>query len=449
MSTPAVQSDYKSAQGSGTSIVVDRPTSLVAGNLLVAVIGSGGFNAVISSPAGWTQSATVTTSGRPLTVFHKMADSGDAAASNFTFTSTVSGSLRAFVCRVTGADASTPIAATATANNIIAPSVTTTADNQLVLRACAYYGDETSHGLTTPGDHTQIHEYTSSENECLGVAYEAVATAGDAGTCVFDSFNEDLERGVSIAIAEAADPGGTLTNLIAYWRMDESSGTRYDSVGSFDASEAAGTVGTTTAKLGSNAASKNSSGSLTALNLSGDLSDTSVTFAGWIKLTTLPVSGTTNEICELQLWDGVDEYRSVTLYFDATDDHLWIQTQDANAETTSDVKATTFGAISANTWYHVIVTWNGAGASLFVNNTEDSGSAESFAGCLTVKSVNFGQSASPGDLYCYDEWGIWNEIISATDRSDLYNSGTGAVPPGLGSPAGSGNQSAFFGFHGF
>ena len=239
----------------------------------------------------------------------------------------------------------------------------------------------------------------------------------------------------------------TLTNLIAYWRMDESSGNRLDSVGSFDASVSGGTVGTTTAKLGSNAACMDSSGSLFAFNLSGDLSSTAVTFAGWIKLTTLPVSGASNEICYLELWDGVDEFRSVTLYFDATDDHFWIQTQDSNAETTSDVKATTFGAISANTWYHVIVTWNGASASLFLNNAADSGSAESFAGCLTVKTVNFGQAAASSDLYCYDEWGIWDEEISSTDRSDLYNSGTGAVPPGLGYPAGSGNQSAFFGFH--
>ena len=212
MSTPEVQSDYKSAQGSGTSIVVDRPTSLVAGDLLVAFIGSGGFGAVVTGPTGWTLTASSrdqpgTSDGRVLAAFHKVATATDVAASNFTFNATVSGSLRAFVCRVTGADASTPVAATATANNIIAPSVTTTADNQLVLRACAYYGDETSHGLTTPGDHTQIHEYTSSEDECLGVAYEAVATAGDAGTCVFDSFNEDLERSISLAIAEFLPAG--------------------------------------------------------------------------------------------------------------------------------------------------------------------------------------------------------------------------------------------------
>lgn len=238
----------------------------------------------------------------------------------------------------------------------------------------------------------------------------------------------------------------TLTNLIAYWRMDEGSGAdRRDSVGAFDLTQSGGAVNSTTGKIGSAAIMNLAGRSLVATtNEPADFSGAALSVAGWIRIGTLPTSGE-NELLTLNMWDGVDQYRSMTLYIDGSDDHLILKTQDDNVASSSTIKATTFGALSAATWYHVVLTWTPATQFIYVNNTGDSVSAEDFTGCLTINSFPVGSGLDASWGVAFDEWGIWDEVISATDRSDLYNSGSGAVPPGLGYPGG--GQVAFFGFH--
>lgn len=234
----------------------------------------------------------------------------------------------------------------------------------------------------------------------------------------------------------------TLDNLIAYWRMDEASGTRYDSVGSMDLAQS-GSVGSDTGKLGTQCATLGTTS--VGMQASGAsiefLNNETVFFAGWYRLDS--VSGASQKpIALLEVNNDGASHLQLAIKYDHSINRIIAQTAD---ETTI---ANSFGAISVGTWYYLLATWNGTLVNLYVNNVGDSDSTHTDRdGHWWITQIAFGNSAS-GHSFSVDDWGIWDESPSSTDRSDLYNSGSGAIPPGLGYPAGTGNA-AFFGFHGF
>lgn len=235
----------------------------------------------------------------------------------------------------------------------------------------------------------------------------------------------------------------TLTNLIAYWRMDEASGTRFDSVGAMNLAQS-GSVGSGPGKLGAKCASLGTAsvGMQASGESIGSTTDVAITIAGWYRIDS--VSGASEKpIVLLEVDDDVGSFITLQVGYDHSTGKVFAQTA---AET---LTADSFGALSVGVWYHIIAIWNGTSVNLFVNNVGDySATHTDRDGHWWLSQVAFGNS-STGHAFSVDEWGVWDEGISPTDRSDLYNSGTGAVPPGLGSPAGSNNQAAFFAFHGF
>lgn len=75
--------NIQSAQSaSGTSLVITKPTGLAAGDIMIAVLTMNGTPAWAAS--GWTNIGSDDAHG--VAVLAKVASSGDAAASNFTFT---------------------------------------------------------------------------------------------------------------------------------------------------------------------------------------------------------------------------------------------------------------------------------------------------------------------------------------------------------------------------
>lgn len=69
-----------------TSVTVTKPAGLTAGDLMVAFVSESNSGGDPSTPSGWTQMATYQASSNArVTVYAKVADSADAAASDFTF----------------------------------------------------------------------------------------------------------------------------------------------------------------------------------------------------------------------------------------------------------------------------------------------------------------------------------------------------------------------------
>lgn len=100
-----------------SGIPMTKPTGLASGDLMVCHIGYGTSNDITwTLPSGWTQTINrhnSSSSNIGTYVFWKIADSGDAAASNFTFTptgSSVTGqNFGGGIYRITGYDAVNPI----------------------------------------------------------------------------------------------------------------------------------------------------------------------------------------------------------------------------------------------------------------------------------------------------------------------------------------------------
>lgn len=235
----------------------------------------------------------------------------------------------------------------------------------------------------------------------------------------------------------------TLTNLIAYWRMDEASGIRWPSIGDLRLDQS-GTVGSDTGKLGSKCAalSTTSCGMHIAGTLPADFSGNALTISGWFRIDT--VSGASQKpIALIEVTNG-STYRSLRVGYDHSTGLIYAETAD---ESSSNFHTNSFfGTLSVGTWYHIVATWNATTVTLYVNNVGEFDTGHiSMGGHYELSTFAFGNSAATYS-FSVDEWGIWNEVIDATDRSDLYNSGSGAVPPGLGTPGGPDGVS-FFGFH--
>ena len=83
-----------SSTGSSGSITITKPTGLTLGDLMVAILSDDFRTSGFNTPSGWT--LIVDQSGPfdlSVTAFGKIADSGDVAASDFTFTHANSGAI--------------------------------------------------------------------------------------------------------------------------------------------------------------------------------------------------------------------------------------------------------------------------------------------------------------------------------------------------------------------
>lgn len=226
-------------------------------------------------------------------------------------------------------------------------------------------------------------------------------------------------------------PESLNNNLEAFWRLEETSGTRFDYFGSNDLTDN-NTVTRGTGKIGYGAEFSVGNKEYLSINDNPDLSsgDIDFTIAGWVYLHDnsnyrfILSKGTTgdNKDNEYQLfytkWGGAN-----TFAFDV-----------GNGSTSGEVTSTSFGHPSLDTWYY-IVAWHDASANTIniqVNNgTVDSASYSS--GAFDSEGVfRFGQYAGsdPGTTYYWDGmldgFGFWKRVLTIDERNALYNSGNGA-----------------------
>lgn len=222
-----------------------------------------------------------------------------------------------------------------------------------------------------------------------------------------------------------------LQDLVAYWKLDEASGTRYDAKGDNHLTDN-NTVTQTTGKLGSGAcfASANSEYLSAADNAALSLGGTDFTLAAWIKLTVL------------------NQFQAVLAKYNrpANDREYLVQLSNANllrifvsddgVNDRGPVVASSFGALAADTWYHVIA-WHAAGQTL--NICVNNGVVDSVAYALgvrdggsdfTVGALDNGVGATPNYFDgCIDSVGLWKRVLTAAERASLYNGGAGKEYP--------------------
>ncbi len=217
----------------------------------------------------------------------------------------------------------------------------------------------------------------------------------------------------------AASP--LLTSLVAHWRLEESSGTRFDAHSGNHLTDN-NTVGQAAGKLG-NAASfiaTNDESLSVADNASVSMGDFDFTIAGWVYFTTTDFTGVVGK------WSaGTLEY---LVYFDGANLRFYVS---ANGST--NVNIANSQGISASTWYF-FVAWHDSVANtinLSVNNNtpallSHSGGVFDGSSPLYLGHNHEGTTWLNGRL---DSVSIWKRVLSAGERTQLYNSGTGLDYP--------------------
>jgi hypothetical protein len=224
------------------------------------------------------------------------------------------------------------------------------------------------------------------------------------------------QRAVS---GSAASP--LLTDLVAYWKLDEPSGTRFDSVGTNNLTDI-GSVGSGIGKQG-NAAS------FVAANneyLDGgdilDIGDGSLTVSCWFRTTDngalVPLIG--------KPWGGNKAGRYAIYLTSGT---VECNVQDAGGTRT----ATSPGTYNDGNWHLAIQVIDRAnGLFLYVDNVL----VDSVPGAITG-SLDTGDPFLIGfysNLIAYldgdvDECGVWERVLTNSEITQLYNGGAAITYP--------------------
>lgn len=234
-------------------------------------------------------------------------------------------------------------------------------------------------------------------------------------------------------------------SLQAYWDMEETSGTRYDSTANNNDLTDNNTVGYGTGKVGTNAAffvRANSEylsitdASQTGLDVATD-DDFSISF--WYKATAW---NTANQY-QIAGKDGGDGNRSYYMnftYWDGGGGATWnacigASSNGFNATTNCDWWKLGITP-SAGTWYHFVLTFNNGVTTCYVNGSACAGNIGDYAPTGVYDSTaafTMGYTAGTSYIDGYiDEFGFWSRVLTSSEASELYNSGSGLAYPFTG-----------------
>lgn len=221
------------------------------------------------------------------------------------------------------------------------------------------------------------------------------------------------------------------TNLVSYWELEEASGTRVDSHGANDLSESGtGGVGQVSGAQGNAAdfeAGDSDYLSITDASQSGlDLTgDVSVSF--WITPESQPATNSQYSI--------VSKYNSATAnrsydfaYRDVSSTKYFRFVSTTTGSTNFNILDVAYTMSNATT-YHVVMTFDASAATmeLWVNGSSQGTATGSFTsiynGSSDFRISGLGNSTSFFDGVL-DEVGIWSKVLTSSEISDLYNSGT-------------------------
>jgi len=225
-----------------------------------------------------------------------------------------------------------------------------------------------------------------------------------------------------------------IDNLVSYWKLD---GNSTDSVGSNNGTDTSITYGTAYGKINQGA---DFNGTTSHIEMSGsgtlDITGNNISISCWFNLDTIPASGNIMTFVGHYVSDP-----SLTPSYGGYD--LRIHNNSGTPEfdfvihTGSTAPMVTYiYTPSTGTWYHLVTTNDGTTLRLYLNGTEVAsatggsiGSASSRPfniGCLNRASTIGNERFVDGKI---DEVGIWNRTLSASEVSELYNSGNGLSYP--------------------
>jgi hypothetical protein len=227
---------------------------------------------------------------------------------------------------------------------------------------------------------------------------------------------------------------GLLTNLVAYWKMEEATDAQVlDSHGAYDSV--------------ANGADSNSSGiidncyefpqSPPIMRFGNvlDYDDTDAfSFSAWVYFyaNNNASNGSQCIVSKITKASNTEGY----LFMKRADTTTYKNMLQVTLRRTGSYYIAVYGStvISINTWHHIVLTYSGsgtaAGVKIYIDGVEESYTvaSDTLSGSFT-NSANFNiGSRDNDDLNLYgriDEVGHWDREISSSDVTTLYNSGSG------------------------
>jgi hypothetical protein len=217
----SVSTSSSTTIGTGNPVVT-KPTSLAVGDLMFAQCSAidSGVNPTYSTPSGWTLlTSNSVVSEKSQYLFYKVADSGDVAASNFTFTcSSASAKTAAGILRIANfssasvATTSTVTAADTTSGTHTLTGITPLRGNELVI-LMATSGSQV--GFSTATAFSSPAVATSNPGTWTN-AWNRTTTTGSAST-MFCSYASRPEATATGNATLAYSAGGGVNDTVVHF----------------------------------------------------------------------------------------------------------------------------------------------------------------------------------------------------------------------------------------
>ncbi len=221
---------------------------------------------------------------------------------------------------------------------------------------------------------------------------------------------------------------GVLTsNLLSYWRLDESSGNITDSAASNNTLMNYNTV-TFSPGLIENCANFGNDGGFRNLRRNDSLGltvDQPKSFSFWLKMN---FDADSNHEWPLQIaFGGVTTSGYVGFYYQGSTHNLAIIKTDNNGHSALIEDTVTLGTTS---WHHLVGTTDGTTWRLYVDGTL-AGNAADYVnnggnGVYPTPFFTLGAGDRP-DRFSIDEAGVWSRALSADEVTLLYGNGSGVA----------------------
>lgn len=221
-----------------------------------------------------------------------------------------------------------------------------------------------------------------------------------------------------------------IADLIAYYKLDEAGGNRADShTGGYTLTDnntvlsAAGIINN--AALFAAASSEYLSSSNAVFERNGDM------FLTWSCWAYLGSKAANRTIFSRDQVNGAG--RNYLLLYNNGADRFAAYTFSAIGAITGNVVANALGSPAINTWYHIILELDDDNNSLTIrinDSLEDSaGTTGTPIGSSGVSDFAIGNASSGFMDGRVDEWGFWGRLLTATEKTNLYNGGAGLTYP--------------------
>lgn len=224
---------------------------------------------------------------------------------------------------------------------------------------------------------------------------------------------------IKFSVGSGGSSSPLLTGLVAYYKLNDSSGDAVDSVNSYNGSNTSVTYGTT-GKI-STCYTFNGSSSKTVVT---DVSALDLTTTGAISCWVYPGSRSYNYIVS-KCNDSTDR-SGYYLMLSSSYAYIVLASDSAMMYHNSD------GLVNAFAWSHIVVTWDSSNVYIYINNVASASKAVTVTPVASTNNLQIGSPVVDSSGYFdgyIDEVGIWNRLLTSGEVSTLYNSGNGKTHP--------------------